>query len=67
MQFRVLGLVDDPHAAFTELGEDLVVADGPTNLAGPILPLSAGRTLRDFAGFPSFATLFRDYSSSTDS
>ncbi len=30
MQFRVLGLVDDPHAAFTELGEDLVVADGPT-------------------------------------
>ena len=38
MQFRVLGLVDDPHAAFTELGEDLVVADGPTNLAGPILP-----------------------------
>ncbi len=39
MQFRVLGLVDDPHAAFTELGEDLVVANRAADHHGQIVAL----------------------------
>ena len=38
LKFRVLGLVDDTHAAFTELIGDAVVRDRRADHAGPILP-----------------------------
>ena len=37
-ELRVLSPVDDTHAAFAELGHDLVVADGSADNAGLILP-----------------------------
>ena len=37
-QLRVLGLVDDTHAALAELLGDLVVRDGLADHNGPILP-----------------------------
>ncbi len=38
MEFRVLGLIDNTHAAFTELLSDPVVGDRGADHAGPILP-----------------------------
>ncbi|MDA1313529.1 MAG: hypothetical protein O2968_09365 [Acidobacteria bacterium] len=38
VELRVLGLVDDTHAAFTEFLGDAVVRDGLADHAGPILP-----------------------------
>ena len=37
-ELRVLSPADDTHAAFAELGHDLVVADGSADNAGLILP-----------------------------
>ncbi len=39
LQLRVLGLVDDPHPAQAEFGEDLVVADGGADHDAQIVPL----------------------------
>ncbi len=39
LQFRVLGLVDDTHAAPADFGEDLVVGDRLADHDGQIVPL----------------------------
>ena len=38
-ELRVLGLMDDAHAAFAELLDDAVVRDGSTDDHGLVLPL----------------------------
>ena len=38
VEFRIEGLVDDPHAALAEFFGDLVVRDGLADHDGPILP-----------------------------
>ena len=37
-ELHVLSPADDTHAAFAELGHDLVVADGSADNAGLMLP-----------------------------
>ncbi len=39
LEFEILGLVDHPHAASAEFGEDLVVADRAADHDGQIVPL----------------------------
>ncbi len=39
LEFEIFGLVDDPHPAPAEFGEDLVVADRAANHDGQIVAL----------------------------